>query len=542
MGKQSLIEIQKQIFSHIKKRALELELELTDELLRYREDQVALTKLPYHVIEQTELIDEIKHAHVVYLGDFHTFDQNSRNVLRILRSSLSQNKNISLGLELVHAHHQETLDSFIAGHLTEMEFLETINYQESWRFPWGHYRQIFEFAKKEKIKIKALNSEGNLAERDHFAAKIISDSLSSNEIQSMVILFGEYHILRDKLPSQVKKLNQESIKQIIIHQNLDHLYWPLAEANKGHDLNVIKFSSDEFSIQSSPPWVKYESMLYWYDNILEDPEFDLHDIILQANAQKFDENNNDIFMYLYEGIHSFLQFINTGLPDPTDDFNLYDLDNVEYLKNGVLNKYSKEISNFFDTLIQEGKAFKVPSKNFLYCPNYSINQLSYLGGVFALSHLVEDYDSFESDFIKNPKEELITFYFQKSIIGYIGSKIINPYRKTNLYLDFTQMVNNEGIPRLRDCYRGLIEFINDPQSLFNKLSTIDFYTKYLIAKRLGFMCGDLLFMEIRSKNTDQFENLIHGICHKKMTQQSMIEIVDYLKQEANLLKSKKRLF
>ena len=30
--------------------------------------------------------------------------------------------------------------------LTEKEFLESINYHESWKFPWHHYKQFFDYA------------------------------------------------------------------------------------------------------------------------------------------------------------------------------------------------------------------------------------------------------------------------------------------------------------------------------------------------------------------------------------------------------------
>ena len=69
-----------------------------------------------------------------------------------------------------------------------MEFLEAINYQESWRFPWGHYREIFKFAQSEDIPIIALNSSGSLLERDKHAASLIHKELKNNPNDSMIVL------------------------------------------------------------------------------------------------------------------------------------------------------------------------------------------------------------------------------------------------------------------------------------------------------------------------------------------------------------------
>ena len=74
-------------------------------------------------------------------------------------------------MEIVHQKNQEEITRYLNGTITELEFLEGINYHESWRFPWNHYKTFFDLAKKKNFEIIALNSEGTLKERDEIALR-----------------------------------------------------------------------------------------------------------------------------------------------------------------------------------------------------------------------------------------------------------------------------------------------------------------------------------------------------------------------------------
>ncbi len=201
---------------------------------------------------------------IIYLGDFHTFDQNIRNVLRVLKVIASGEKECAIGLEMVHARHQICLDAYMSEQLTELEFLESIQYHDSWRFPWTHYKLIFELAKEHNIRMIALNTDGTLASRDAYAANILVDNLGLAPVAQIVVVYGELHISGEKIPALVKS-KMGDVKQTIIHQNLDEVYWNLK--SDGEEEKIVRFDDDEFCINSAPPWVKYESMIYWYENL-----------------------------------------------------------------------------------------------------------------------------------------------------------------------------------------------------------------------------------------------------------------------------------
>ena len=150
-------------------------------------------------------------------------------IWRLLRNLVkTKSKKLALGVEFVHIEFQNAINQYLDNLITEYEFLEAINYHESWRFPWNHYRFFFQMAKKNNLKVIALNSSGTLEERDIVAADIISDFHSENLETTLLVLFGELHIVPDKLPNLVKE-RIEGIHSTIIHQNLDEVYWKSME-------------------------------------------------------------------------------------------------------------------------------------------------------------------------------------------------------------------------------------------------------------------------------------------------------------------------
>ena len=258
---------------------------ISSELRSYRSAQKRYAKRKFNYSNLDELIKNISQSQVVYLGDFHTFDQSSRNLKRLILHLLEEKQTFSLGVELIHTKHQQFIDAFLDHHITEKEFLEMVEYDESWKFPWKYYAPFFETAKKNRLRVLALNSYGNLSERDSHAASIISDHLKKNPDERLLILFGELHLLPNKLPQKVKKPMKSfpRFRQTIIHQNIDDVFWSKHYENEGSIEQIIKFNEDEFSLQTSPPWIKYESMIHWYESVYDDPEFFIHDYVIDQS-------------------------------------------------------------------------------------------------------------------------------------------------------------------------------------------------------------------------------------------------------------------
>lgn len=489
--KSRILKLRKKIFNNLKSKAFSYEEENT-ELTNYLAEQTNAAKRKFNISNIEDLSSAVLNSQVIYLGDFHTFDQNIRNVLRIVRYILSVEDEITLGLEMVSKDHQLYIDAYVEGHLTDLEFLECINYSHSWRFPWTHYKLIFELAKKHKLKVLGLNTKGSLIERDKYAADVIHKTLKECDTSKMLVLYGELHITPTKIPRLLKEKLPE-IKSTIIHQNLDEVYWKLIQQE--HEQGIVKFNDDEYCIISAPPWIKYESMIYWYENLSDDPDFDIHEYIIEKGAKIFNEDTNDNFLNISLEIINHLHL--TEIIEDIEDFNLYDHTNLEYIEERLERNLSPGLFKFYQGLITKNKSFRLPDSNTYYCSSYSMNRISYLSGInilhiFLEKNKVDTYSILKSR--SNIKKFLLFTY--ESMFAYLISKIINPHRKCEMYNDILDNYNKDPNKRGEIV---LNFFNNDPLGeTLKSQKLIDIYSSAL---DIGHILGEYFYIKLNSKTS-----------------------------------------
>ena len=508
--KDNLYKLQRNLYDYMKKKAMSYESEPSKDLVQYSADQKKFSKRKFELSDLSELLKSIARSDIIYLGDFHTFDQSSRNMERILRTLINiKRKNLSLGVEFVHQHKQKYIDQFLNNFITEHEFLESIEYHESWHFPWNHYRFFFQMAKKHNLKIIALNTVGTLSKRDTIASEIIETHFDKNPQSTLLILFGELHIVPDKLPTFVQE-KKPLLVQTIIHQNLDDIFWKLKENQRENQ--VVKYNDLEFSIQSSPPWVKYESMIYWYENLLEDPEFEIHEYVMDSGLMTFNSTVFDTFNYITEKLSSTysLNFAKEEL----EDFNLYDHSKMDYLLTLIDKLPNVSDQALYKKLITTGRSFKLPETRVYYCPNYSINRIAFLAGL----HIQELFHVKFSVTFKEKKDitsEMIQLIYQLTI-GYFSSKVINPYRKCNLYQDLLKEAQAKGTDeeRSKDIMLALsiidLQYSKD-EFIKSALRGKSRFQLYRSARIIGYLFGDILYDNFYEHDNKNLESLLRVI-------------------------------
>ncbi|TDJ06668.1 MAG: hypothetical protein E2O68_04675 [Deltaproteobacteria bacterium] len=479
----------------MKKKALSFEGEITKELKSYRRAQKRYANRAFKTSTLPELFESIERSDIIYLGDFHTFDQNSKNLERILKNLIKKEKKLVFGLEFIFANRQKYIDLYLDGHLTELEFLESINYFQSWRFPWKHYSFLFNFAKQNDLPMLALNSSGTLDKRDQFAANNISNFLKEHPQYKMLVLFGELHIMPNKIPKLVSHALDPDHKQLIIHQNLDDIFWKLQKES-----SIIKFNDWEYSLQASPPWIKYESMIYWFENILEDPEFDLHEYILEKKGT-LSGNLNEKFLFLCHKINEGLEL---GISaEELENFNIFGQDQMDF----VLEKLDTD--NFHKQLITGGKSFCLPESFNYYLPNFSVNKISMIIGFHIKNLLNGPYKS-------QGKSKFFSYYVGIFFIAHFCAKILNPYKKCDLYLDLIQKINSKNFTKEEKAtFKTSIEVIDNisrHQDITQMLEKLSYYNLYLIAEIIGPFLSDIFYKKIDSYSMDE----------KKYIQQKML--------------------
>ena len=491
--KSEIIKLRKQIFDNLKKKALELE-NRSVELDQYLKDQKEFAQRSFDVVDMDIIKDKVLSANIIFLGDFHTFDQNIRNVLRIIRFITEKPSSCMLALEMIHANHQIYIDAFLERHITELEFLESIDYHDSWRFPWTHYKLIFDLAKEFNLKVIGLNTEGSLKERDEFAANRLQEIALKDPNAKMLVFYGELHITKNKIP-QLYKDHMPHHSQVIIHQNLDEVYWELVKLDR--DEGIVKFSDEEFCLVSAPPWIKYESMIYWYENLCDDPDFDIHEYIIENEKKFFSDDTKETFYHLCVEINKNL---NLELSESDlEDFNLYDHTNLEYIEEKLEETLPKDIFNFYKYLISTNRSFKFPGQNTFYCSSYSMNRISYLAGIhiFQLHMNKSQIDIFKS----HNNHHIFCSIALDALFAYFFSKVINPHRKCDLYMDLQTKYKESEFLLEKQFLKLAIDSLDSNYDTLN-LEGLNLQTLFEAATIHGHILGEYLYRHYADKKIE----------------------------------------
>ena len=525
-----ILKLRKSIFNNLKAKAYSYE-ETSEELALYLADQVEASKRRFQLSSFEELSHTVLGSRVIYLGDFHTFDQNVRNVLRIVKHIISKQSQCVLGLEMVSSKHQLYIDTYIDGHLTDLEFLECINYSHSWRFPWTHYKLIFELAKKHKLKVLGLNTAGSLQTRDEYAAKLISKCLNSNSETKMLVLYGELHITYNKIPS-ILKSKIPDVKFTVIHQNLDEVYWKLIRESQ--EQGIVKFTQEEYCIISAPPWIKYESMIYWYENVSDDPDFDIHEYIIETGAKIFTEDTSENFLGISLEMIRHLQL--GKIEEEIENFNLYDHSNLEYIEQVLVDNVSLTLNRFYQKLITNNISFRLPTSSTFYCSSYSMNRIAYLAGIHILHIYLEKNSIFSKDVLnsKSNNKKFMLFVYE-SLFGYLFSKIINPHRKCEMYLDIQDSLTSLDSITYNMAY--LFMNTNDSSQILKGKKVFQIYK---CSQLIGHILGEYSYIKLNEKNSQI--NLNKFLRTISLDKKSFLQTIEHILEDINYKTHRKRYF
>ena len=106
-------------------------------------------------IDDRETIKALGEKKIVLVGEHHTTASHHRAQLDVIRMLHKAGVKVAVGLEMFRRDSQVELDRWINGDLDPVAF-EKI-YYDNWTYPWPLYREIFEYARKNKLPMVGLN-------------------------------------------------------------------------------------------------------------------------------------------------------------------------------------------------------------------------------------------------------------------------------------------------------------------------------------------------------------------------------------------------
>ncbi len=106
-----------------------------------------------------EMVKRLEGKAVVFLGEVHNDQRHHDAQLIFLRSFLSQYGPFNMALEALPHWTQEKVDLFLKGDLTEREFLEVVECDRVWGFPYFMYRPLVDLVSSSGGNLIAMGVE-----------------------------------------------------------------------------------------------------------------------------------------------------------------------------------------------------------------------------------------------------------------------------------------------------------------------------------------------------------------------------------------------
>jgi uncharacterized iron-regulated protein len=129
---------------------------------------------------QTEILQQLEQADVIYLGETHNEMADHQAQLKIIQALYQKNPKIAIGFEMFQRPYQGVLDQYIAGNITEEQLIEQSEYNQRWGFPWEYYAEILRFSQQHQLPVLALNTPTEITRK---VAREGLESLTAEEKQ-----------------------------------------------------------------------------------------------------------------------------------------------------------------------------------------------------------------------------------------------------------------------------------------------------------------------------------------------------------------------
>ena len=92
---------------------------------------------------------------LVLIGEAHDSKAHHEMQLALIRTLWSKKIPIAIGLEMIQSDNQQELDAWTEGKMSEQDFQKV--YARNWSLDWSMYRDIFLFARDNRVPMVALN-------------------------------------------------------------------------------------------------------------------------------------------------------------------------------------------------------------------------------------------------------------------------------------------------------------------------------------------------------------------------------------------------
>ncbi len=380
------------------------------------------------VATRTELIRKALSVDVVYHGDYHTLRHSQRAILAMLQA-LADKRPVVLCLEMFHAEDQRWLDLYQAGQIEEADFLRRIRYAEKWAYNFNPWRVLLHFCREKNIRVLGINALSPpgphaLRWRDKASARVVARGLLRFAPALLYVVDGDYHIAPQHLPKEVDRLLMPmgvEPKRLLIYQNVENLYWQLAQAGQ-EEAAILKIDESRYCLMNTVPATKLQSYLDWLE-YAEDGYFP----VKGQWAELWGDNYLVNIQSMIRDLEALLKVeIPKGVLDKLTVFSSRNLDFADRVKSDKRlaphwPRLREKLGREEGFLLEFGR--EKQTQYWIYLPNASINQAAEEAAHFVHAALRGP--------MQIPGNALDAFYqtAMTEALGFFGSKLVNEKRK-----------------------------------------------------------------------------------------------------------------
>ncbi len=390
-----------------------------------------------------EIVKKALASDIVYFGDYHPLDASQEWVLFLVKTLKEQGARVVLALEMLYEYQQESLDRWMKGAYSESEFLDVIDYESEWGFNWESYKRLFKTAKDPFVPIFGIDYEP----RDHLRYIKLRDRMMARKISSIRDFFpgyiiltvvGESHLASRHLPREVRRECGKDIRELVIVQNMDELYWKLMR--KGcEDTCALMIDRNRYCIFTTSPILKYQS----YRDIIE---FWSDQPVSEAVLASLREMVDNILGMLLDGSGTFEVTVGEDWTESVE--NVFPEVNCQRTYKSVTTLLrSKKISHKALLAVKEN----LKKTGFSYFPAHNIFlmlRFDQAGAAVEAGRFVVYAMRGEiglSRRIQRSEEDRFYAYVFEEALAWTGARIINPRLDISVMDDLLSRIDDRGV-------------------------------------------------------------------------------------------------
>jgi len=113
----------------------------------------------------SKFMDRLSSFDVIFVGEIHSNPEHHLIQVQILQALLMRVPSLTMGMEFFQQQQQAILDRYVLEDETEDAFLEEVDWKRTWGYPYHFYRPLLLAAKRERIRVLALNAPRDIVKK-----------------------------------------------------------------------------------------------------------------------------------------------------------------------------------------------------------------------------------------------------------------------------------------------------------------------------------------------------------------------------------------